>query len=77
MDRAAGAGLRAGLKAQVHAVLAKEGVPVPISDLFGKAGMKLLADLRLGRAYGLRVSSLLDLIDAFDYEVEFLPPSGR
>jgi transposase len=30
--------LRSGLKAQVHAVLAKEGVAVPMSDLFGKEG---------------------------------------
>jgi transposase len=30
--------LRSGLKAQVHAVLGKEGVHVPISDLFGVAG---------------------------------------
>jgi transposase len=62
--------LRSGLKAQVHAVLAKEGVVVPMSDLFGKAGMALLAEVPLGRAYRLRVSSLVELIDAFDYEVE-------
>ena len=30
--------LRSGLKAQVHAVLAKQGVAVPVSDLFGVAG---------------------------------------
>jgi len=30
--------LRSGLKAQVHSVLAKEGVKVPMSDLFGVAG---------------------------------------
>jgi transposase len=63
--------LRSGLKAQVHAVLAKEGVAVPMSDLFGKAGMQLLADVPLARPYRLRVSSLLDLIDAFDYEIAF------
>jgi transposase len=34
--------LRSGLKAQVHAVLAKEGIAVPMSDLFGKAGLELL-----------------------------------
>ncbi len=62
--------LRSGLKSQVHAVLAKNGVAVPMTDLFGKAGMQLIADLRLGRAYQLRVSSLLDLIDAADYEVD-------
>jgi transposase len=62
--------IRSGLKAQVHAVLAKEGVAVPMSDLFGKAGMALLAEAPLARAYRLRVSSLVELIDAFDHEVE-------
>jgi transposase len=61
--------LRSGLKAQVHAVLAKEGVAVPMSDLFGKAGMALLAEAPLARSYRLRVASLLDLIDAYDGEV--------
>jgi hypothetical protein len=42
--------LRSGLKAQVHAVLAKEGVRVPMSDLFGVAGTRLLDELHLGRA---------------------------
>lgn len=64
--------LRSGLKAQVHAVLAKEGVTVAMSDLFGRQGMALLGEVRLGRAYRLRVNSLLELIDAFDGEVERL-----
>jgi hypothetical protein len=34
--------LRSGLKAQVHAVLAKQGVRVAVSDLFGVGGQKLL-----------------------------------
>ena len=42
--------LRSGLKAQVHAVLAKEGVGVPMSDLFGAGGTRLLDQLQLGRA---------------------------
>ena len=41
--------LRSGLKAQVHAVLAKQGVRVPMSDLFGVAGTRLLEELRLPR----------------------------
>lgn len=61
--------LRSGLKAQVHAVLAKEGIKVAVSDLFGKAGMALLAQAPLARAYRLRVSSLLDLINDYDHEV--------
>jgi hypothetical protein len=56
--------LRLGLKAQVHAVLAKEGVKVSMSDLFGRQGMALLAEVPLGRAYRLRVDSLVELIDA-------------
>ncbi len=64
--------LRSGLKAQVHAVLAKEGVAVAMSDLFGKAGMELLRDTRLATAYRMRVDSLVELIDAFDGEVYWL-----
>ena len=64
--------LRSGLKAQVHAVLAKEGVTVSMSDLFGVQGMALLSGVRLGTCYRMRVDSLLDLIDAFDGEVAWL-----
>jgi transposase len=64
--------LRSGLKAQVHSVLAKEGVAVPMTDLFGKAGLALLTQTRLGAAYQLRVTSLLELIDAYDLEVDRL-----
>src|SRR5215207_6049249 len=39
--------LRSGLKAQVHAVLAKQGIPVPMSDLFGAAGNTLLDGIGL------------------------------
>lgn len=61
--------LRSGLKAQVHAVLAKEGVPVDVSDLFGKTGRQLLTQAPLAAAYRTRVESLLALIDAYDDEV--------
>ena len=64
--------LRSGLKAQVHAVLAKQGVRVPMSDLFGVAGSRLLDQLQLGRAYGLRVASLRSLITAYDQETAML-----
>ena len=64
--------LRSGLKAQVHAVLAKEGVWVPMSDLFGVGGTRLLDQLQLGRAYGLRVASLRSLITAYDQEIAML-----
>jgi len=61
--------LRSGLKAGVHAVLAKCGVHVPMSDLFGAGGTKLLDELRLPAAYAGRVASLRRLIEAFDFEI--------
>ncbi len=64
--------IRSGLKAQVHAVLAKEGVRVDVTDLFGTQGMALLRDTRLGTCYRMRVDSLVELIDAFDGEVAWL-----
>jgi transposase len=64
--------LRSGLKAQVHAVLAKEGVWVPMSDLFGVAGVRLLDELQLGRAYALRIASLRRLLVAYDQEITML-----
>jgi transposase len=64
--------LRSGLKCQVHSVLAKQGVPVPMTDLFGTAGQDLLDTTRLGRSYGIRVASLRELIMAYDEQVEML-----
>jgi transposase len=62
--------VRSGLKAQVHAVLAKEGVAVAVTDLFGLAGRVLLAETPLGDAYRRRVTSLLELIDHLDDEID-------
>ena len=64
--------VRSGLKAQVHAVLAKAGVLIPVSDLFGVGGRQRLAKVPLGAAYVQRVISLLELIDALDaHETRF------
>ena len=49
--------LRSGLKAQAHAVLAKEGVDVPMADLFGAAGRELLEACPLAPAYAARLES--------------------
>jgi transposase len=61
--------LRSGAKAQVHAVLAKNGVRVDVTDLFGAKGNALLDDLCLPDAYQHRVSSLRELISFYDGEV--------
>ena len=64
--------LRSSLKAQVHAVLAKEGVAVPMSDLFGVKGQRLLDQLGLADAYRTRVESLRELIEHVDRHVAML-----
>jgi transposase len=62
--------VRSGLRCQVHAVLAGQGVAVPVSDLFGLAGAKLLERAALSPAARRRVDSLLRLIEAFDTEID-------
>jgi len=64
--------LRTGLKAQVHAVLAKEGVAVPMADLFGTAGNELLDTCQLADAYTVRVESLRDVLEVVDGEIAML-----
>ena len=64
--------IRSGLKAQVHSVLAKQGVRVPVSDLFGVGGQQLLDRLELDAPYAARVASLRRLIDAFTFEIDVL-----
>jgi transposase len=62
--------VRAGLKAQVHAVLAKQGVAVPMTDLFGVGGQELLDDVRLDPPYRARVDSLRRVVDLLDWEID-------
>jgi transposase len=64
--------LRSGLKAQVHAVLAKEGVLPKNSDLFCAAGNRQLDRLDLARNYAIRLQSLRDLIGVYDGQVTTL-----
>ena len=61
--------LRSGLKAQVHAVMAKQGVLPPFAEMFGPAGQRFLDEVPFDRAYALRVESLRELVDALDNEV--------
>src|SRR5882762_3817749 len=64
--------IRSGLKAQIHAVLAKAGVLIAVSDLFGVTGRQRLAKVPLGPAYAERIRSLLELIDILDsHEARF------
>lgn len=69
--------LRSNLKAQVHAVMAKEGVLPTVADMFGAAGNAQLDALELGDAYTIRVASLRDLIECYDREIGMLEAQIR
>ena len=62
--------LRSGLKASVHAVLAKQGLHIPVTDLFGERGQVLLTKAPLDGAYRARVNSLCRVIEVFDFEID-------
>src|SRR5674476_1374155 len=62
-------GLRSHCKAEVHAVLAKCGVQVLMSDLFGVWGTELLDGLDLPAPYAARIASLRRLMDDVDFEI--------
>ena len=63
-------GLRSGCKAEVHAVLAKCGIQVTMSDLFGLEGTELLERINLPGPYGARVQSLQRLIEDLEDEID-------
>lgn len=64
--------LRTGLKAQVHAVMAKEGVLPSRLDMFGPGGNAQLDALQLTDVYTTRIESLRDVIALYDREVAML-----
>ena len=64
--------LRSSAKDQVHAVLAKLGIPVPCSDLFGAYGSAWLDGLRLPQPYAGKVASLRQLIGWLSSEITML-----
>jgi transposase len=62
--------VRSGLKAGVHAVLAKQGLHIAVTDLFGVGGRQLLEAAGLDGPYRARVHAQMRLIDAFDFEID-------
>jgi transposase len=62
-------GQRTSCKDQVHAVLAKSGIPVTRSDIFGPGGGIWLDGLVLPQPYAGKVASLRALIGVLDGEI--------
>jgi transposase len=67
-------GLRSHCKAEIHAVLAKCGVAVRMSDLFGVEGTALLdrleTGLQLAAPYAARIGSLRRIMDLLEFEID-------
>ena len=64
--------LRTSCKDQVHSVLAKLGVPVTCSDIFGVAGSAWLEGLGLPQPYAGKVTSLRQLTGELSSEITML-----
>jgi transposase len=64
--------LRTSCKDQVHGVLAKLGVTVTCTDIFGTAGSAWLDQLRLPQPYGGKVTSLRHLAGELTTEITML-----
>jgi transposase len=63
---------RTSLKDQVHGVLAKLGIPVTHSDIFGVHGQAWLDELKLPQPYAGKVASLRQLAGTLTGEITLL-----
>jgi len=63
---------RTSAKAQIHGVMAKNGILPVKKELWGPSGTAQLDALELPAAYALRLKSLRHLIEIYDREVEML-----
>jgi transposase len=65
-------GLRTSCKDQAHAVLAKLGIAIPCTDIFGAAGSAWLDQLRLPQPYAGKVTSLRQVAGELSAEIAML-----
>jgi transposase len=62
--------MRSALKNRVAAILAKNGIAAPYSDMFGPGGLRFLAELELREAPRRRLDSTLALVADFTREID-------
>ena len=63
---------RTSAKAQIHGVMAKNGILPVVGDLWGPSGTAQLDGLDLPMAYTIRIESLRDLLELYDREITML-----
>ena len=61
--------LRTSAKAQIHGVMAKEGVLPTYGRMFGPAGQRLLDEMPSRASTAIRVESLRDLLEIYEREL--------
>jgi transposase len=61
---------RTALKNRIHSTLITFGRPVPVSDLFGRNGRQLLADLALPQPWSTTLAQSLELVDELDRRID-------
>ena len=61
--------VRTTVKNKVHAVLAKRGLEVPVTDLFGRKGRRWLGEQRLSQVHRQAVDAYLAVIDVLDAQI--------
>lgn len=64
--------LRTGLKAQAHAVMAKNGVLPALGDMWGAMGAAQFDSMELADAYAHRIEVLRDLVKTYDRQIDTL-----
>jgi hypothetical protein len=69
--------VRSQCKAEIHAVLAKCGVQITMTDLFGVSGRELLDQVALPTPYRARIDSLRRVMDALEFEIEVFAGLAR
>jgi transposase len=62
-------GHRTSAKAQIHGVMAKNGILPVVGEMWGPSGTAQLDRLELPKAYTVRIESLRDLLELYDREI--------
>jgi transposase len=60
---------RTQIKNKIHAILSKNGIASPYSDLFGKAGMVFLKQIELRESYRQSVDGYLTIIQQINIQI--------
>jgi transposase len=64
--------LRTSAKAQIHAVMAKEGILPTMGRMFGPEGQRALDEMPFSGVYAMRVESLRDLLEIYERELRMV-----